>query len=67
MAIELLRDHDFEGVKQNCVRWDCSCGNSMVINFQKFKSRQSPKCPQCGCFRSFSPQIIEQFESELLH
>jgi hypothetical protein len=39
----------------------------MVIDFQKFKTRQSPKCPQCGCFRSFSPQIIEQFEGELLH
>jgi len=65
MAIELLRDHELDGASQNCVKWDCSCGAERVITFQKFKSRQSTKCPDCGCYRSFSPAIIEQLENEL--
>ena len=65
MAIELLREHNFEGVVQNCVKWDCSCGAERVITYDRFKTRQSNKCPSCGCFRSFSPAIVSQFEKEL--
>jgi len=65
MAIELIKDKEFEGIVQNCVRWDCSCGADRMITFDKFKTRQSPKCPSCGCYRSFSPAIIAEFENEL--
>jgi hypothetical protein len=65
MAIVLVRDHELDGAVQNCVKWDCSCGAERFIDFQRFKTRQSNKCPNCGCFRSFSPAIIEQLEKEL--
>lgn len=67
MAIVLVRDHVLDGVVQACVKWDCSCGAERFITFQRFQSKQSNKCPNCGCFRSFSPAIIEQLENELKH
>jgi hypothetical protein len=65
MAIELLREYDLDGVTQDCVKWDCSCGSARIIPFQKVKSRERTQCPECGCVRSFSTVIIEQFENEL--
>lgn len=65
MAIELLRDHDLDGDTQPCVKWDCSCGAERIIPFQKVKNRDRTSCPECGCIRSFSAVIIQQFEDEL--
>jgi hypothetical protein len=65
MAIELLREHDLDGVIQSCIKWDCSCGAARVIPFEKFKNRERTSCPQCGCVSSFHAGIIEKLEKEL--
>jgi len=65
MGIELLRDHDLDGVIQNCVKLDCSCGTERVIPFQKMNDRERTSCPQCGSVRSFHVALIDKFENEL--
>ena len=65
MSIELLRDYELDGITENCVKWECSCGNPMIIPFQRVKIKQISPCPECGCCRSFSAFIIEKFENEI--
>ena len=65
MALELLREHELEGITQNCIKWNCSCGAERVIPFQKFKDREKTTCPQCGACSSFHSGIIEKMETEL--
>jgi hypothetical protein len=65
MGIELLREYDLEGITQNCVKWNCSCGAARVIPFEKVKNREKTSCPQCGCFSSFHSGVIEKLEKEL--
>ena len=64
MSIELLREYDLDGITQDCVTWDCSCGTARIIPFQKVKDRERTSCPECGCIRSFSAAIIEKLENE---
>jgi hypothetical protein len=65
MAIELLRDHDLDGTIQNCVTWNCSCGETRVITFQALKGRERIPCPQCGCVSTIFSGIIDKLENEL--
>ena len=65
MALEILREHELDGITQNCIKWNCSCGADRVIPFQKFKDREKTTCPQCGACSSFHSGIIEQMEKEL--
>jgi hypothetical protein len=67
MAIELLRDHDLDGVTQHCIKVDCSCGAERIISFQKIKNRDRTQCEQCGCVRSFHISLIEKIESEIVN
>ena len=65
MGLELLREHELDGITQNCIKWNCSCGAERVITFQQFKDRERTSCPQCGCVSSFHSGIIEKLEKEL--
>jgi len=65
MAMELLREHELDGIIQNCVTWNCSCGAARVIPFQKLKERERTSCPQCGCISTFHAGIIDKLENEL--
>lgn len=65
MALELLRNHELDGVIQHCITWNCSCGAVRVIPFLKFKNREKTTCPQCGACSSFHSGIIEKIENEL--
>ncbi len=64
MAIVLLRNHDLEGVAQDCVQMDCACGAVKVFPFSRIKDRERMKCPQCGCVSSFSSIWIDKTEKE---
>ncbi len=64
MATELLRDHDLEGEKQNCIKMDCACGNEKIFPFERIKNRERMTCPHCGCVSSFSSVWIEKTEKE---
>jgi hypothetical protein len=64
MATELLRDYDFDGVVQNCIKMDCSCGTAKIFPFQKIKNREKTECPNCGCVSSFSTVWIDKTEKD---
>jgi hypothetical protein len=65
MALELLRDHELDGIIQNCVTWNCSCGEARVVPFQKIKGREKVPCPQCGCVSTIFSGLIDKLENEL--
>ena len=66
MATELLRDYELEGVVQNCIKLDCSCGNPKIFPFEKIRNRERMTCPNCGCVSSFSAPWIEKTEKEFI-
>jgi len=65
MAIEVLREHEYEGSAQVCIKIDCSCGVAKIFPFQKIKARERMTCPNCGCVSSFSAVWIDKIETEL--
>lgn len=65
MAIELVKNFELDGVKENCIKWDCSCGEVRFASLIRIKNKNYTPCPECGCIRSFSKAILDQFENEL--
>ncbi len=64
MATELLRDYDFDGKSQNCIKLECGCGSEKIFPFERIRNRERMTCPHCGCVSSFSAVWIEKIEKE---